>query len=377
MAGVFPGQYFYLLQDNIRYFKEDDPLGAMILVIGIAVTVITVLIINAVRNRVGGNVGGRKAGGTVTPRKFNGFTLRRIANSYRLDRDQTKLLEYVFRLDAVGDPLRVMNNPSLLDRHFRQAYRVIERNADSDEDAQLRLARLFALRNALDASPGGGRVVSSTSQIAESATAVLSSGRESYPVRVVSSKADNLLVECPRNALGSPIRLIKGTKISLAFFTKSSTGFSFDSRVLGTVDTSRGLALQCAHSQQVKPLAQRRFRRKQITANCIFFLVFADETRVGRKKVTKLIVDRRRFIGTILDISVGGCSIKTSSSIPVGSRLKITLDYSGDTTINALGQVLRTNRSGAMGIIMHIKFLKIPRRAMNAINAMVFGFHED
>jgi hypothetical protein len=45
--------------------------------------------------------------------------------------------------------------------------------------------------------------------------------------------------------------------------------------------------------------------------------------------------------------------------------------------INVLGQALRINRSGAAGTIVHIKFLKIPRRAFNAINAVVFGYHED
>jgi hypothetical protein len=375
MTGVLSGLHLYLLQD-MRYFKEDNPVEATILVIGIGVTIITVMIINLFRNRVGGGVGAGKAGG-VTPRKFNGFTLRRIAGSYGLDRDQTKLLEYVFRLDAVSDPVRVMGNPALLDRHFRQAYRVIERNAESEEDAQLRLARLFSLRNSIEAAQGSGNVPSSTRQIPESTPAVLSTGKDNYPVKVISSRGDHILVEYPRTALGSPIHLSNGTRVVLAFFTKSSKGFSIDTRVVGTSDTSRGLALQLAHSGRIKTLVQRRFRRKQTMMMCVFFLVFADETKMGRKKVTKLTVDRRRYTGTILDISVGGCSMKTTAAIPVGSRMKITLDYSDNMTINMLGQVLRTNKSGAAGIIMHIKFLKIPRKAMNAINAMVFGFDED
>ncbi|MDR3168050.1 MAG: PilZ domain-containing protein [Treponema sp.] len=351
-------------------------MAAIILVVGIGLTIITVMIINFTRNRVGNGVGSGKSGG-ITPRKFNGLTLHRIANSYGLDRDQTKLLEYVFRLDAVSDPGRVMGNASLLDKHFKQAYRVIERNAETEEDAQIKLARLFSLRNSIEASQGNENTLSSTKQIADNAAAVLSFGKDNYPVKIISSKADNVLVEYPRTALGTPIHLPRGSKVSLAFFTKSSKGFSFDSRVLGTSETSRGLVLQLAHSNRIKPLVQRRFRRKQTMLICVFFLVFADETTVGRKKVTKLTVDRRRYTGTILDISVGGCSMKTSAAIPVGSRLKITVDYSNDTTINVLGQVLRTNRSNAGGIIMHIKFLKIPRKAMNIINTMVFGFAED
>jgi hypothetical protein len=372
MTGAFSGLPLYLLQ---TYFKEDDPLGALILVIGIGVTIVIVTIMNIFRNRVGKGVGTGKAGG-VTPRKFNGFTLRRIANSYGLDRDQKKLLEYIFRLDAVSDPERVMNNAGLLDKHFKRAYRVIERNAETEEDAQIRISRLFSLRNTIEASQGSDNTISSTKKIADSTAAVLSTGKDSFPVKVISSKSDSIMVEHPRTALGTPIHLSKGTKVSLAFFTRSSKGFSFDSRVLGTSDTSRGLALQLAHSNRIKSLVPRRFRRKQMLLACVFFLVFADETRAGRKRVTKLTVDRRRYTGTILDISVGGCSMKTAATVPVGSRLKITID-SGDATINVLGQVLRTNRSGTGGMVMHIKFIKIPRTAMNIINTMVFGFAED
>jgi hypothetical protein len=41
--------------------------------------------------------------------------------------------------------------------------------------------------------------------------------------------------------------------------------------------------------------------------------------------------------------------------------------------IAALGQVLRTNRSG-ISTIMHIKFLRIPRRSLNIINALVYEY---
>jgi len=41
--------------------------------------------------------------------------------------------------------------------------------------------------------------------------------------------------------------------------------------------------------------------------------------------------------------------------------------------VAALGQVLRTNRSKT-NIILNVKFLKIPRKSMNLINASVYGY---
>jgi c-di-GMP-binding flagellar brake protein YcgR len=263
-----------------------------------------------------------------------------------------------------------------LDRHFKRAYKVIERSAETEEDAQQRLSRLFSLRNVIEAAPVDDGAVS-TSQLSENAAAVLSTGKDSYPVRVISAKGDSVVVDMPRNALGSPIRLTKGTRVTLSFFTKSSKGFAFDSRVLGTLDTPQGPGLQLAHSGKAKALAQRRYRRKQVAAGCAFYFVFVDTVKAGRKKTPKLMVDTRRFIGTILDISIGGCSIKTSAPVQVGSRLKIDIDYSDDSMISVLGQVLRSNRSGTVGTIIHIKFLKVPRRAFNNISALVFGYDNE
>jgi hypothetical protein len=60
--------------------------------------------------------------------------------------------------------------------------------------------------------------------------------------------------------------------------------------------------------------------------------------------------------------------------VGAGSRLKIEFDSGG--TLAVLGQVLRLNRSGR-NTVMHTKFIKVPRKAMNAINAAVFDYHED
>jgi hypothetical protein len=364
---------FFLLQ-NVQYFKEDDPVAATILLVSIGAVIVISLAAGFIRNGI--RTGGGKGRTAVTPRKFNPFTLRRIANTYGLDKDQTRLLEFVFRNDAVSDPERVMGNTTLLDKHFKRAYKAIEQNAETEEEAQQRLVSFFSLRNTIEnAAKDTGSAPAS--HLAENTAAVLSTGKESYSVRILSSKGASVVVENPKNALGTPVRIPRGSKVTLSFFTKSSKGFAFDSKVIDTADTSHGPGLQLSHSGKPKALAQRRYRRKQVTAGCVFYFVFVETVKEGRKKVPKLMVDKRRFVGTILDISIGGCSIKTSAPVQVGARLKIDMDYNDDSTLTVLGQVLRTNRTGAIGTIVHIKFIKVPRRAFNNINALVFGYDEE
>jgi c-di-GMP-binding flagellar brake protein YcgR len=356
------------------FYKETNSQDVIVFAIGIGVFITILIAVNFIKKRYNVPAIGGSGGTSSSVRRFSGFTLYRLANNIGLDRDQTKMLEFILKTDNVTDPVRSINSPALLDRHFKRAYRIIERSANTEEEAQQRLALLFSTRNILESANSGGGSVASTRQVAEKAAAVITIGQESYPVKVISTKGDNLVVENPKNALGTPIRLPRGGKITLSFFTKSSKGFSFESRILGTADSPEGPVLQLVHSSQIKRLSQRRYRRRQTVIAAVFYFVYVEET--GHRKEKKMVVDKRRLTGNIMDISIGGCSIKTNMSVPSGTRLKIEFIHSNNMHVAVLGQVLRTNRTG-VSTIMHIKFLRVPRRSMNAINALVFEYVDE
>ena len=379
MFGIVSLNYSFLLQEQVKYFQDDDPKQTMIILIAIGAIVVISGLIHVLRGgRSISSVGhgGKSKSTAVTPRKFNAFTLFRISSAYGLSREQTKLLEFVFRNDSVTDPERVMSNHTVLDRHFKKAHRYIEKNSSSDDEVQQRLSLLFSLRNAIEGSPAGTATGTSPSLV-ENTPAILLFGNDNYPVKILFNRGRSIITDIPRNALGTPLKISNGAKVTLSFFTKAEKGFSIEGQVAGTGNTVRGPGLKIAHSGKMKPLVKRQFRRKQITIKCDMFTVRIDESGSGKKKTNKLVIDNKKYPGTIQDISIGGCSIKTSSPIQVGSRIKLNLDYSSNYAISVLGQVLRINRSGYTGTIMHVKFLKVPIRAYNSINSLVFGFDED
>jgi len=334
----------------------------------IGLIILILIILNLLKGKLPGASGSSSGGGS--PRRFSIIALHRLAGSIGLDREQTKMLEFVLRSDSVTDPQRSLNSPNLLDRHFKRAYRLIERTSISEDELNNRLAVLFATRNIIDSSSGSAST-SSTRQIPENAAAVLVIDSVSYPVRVISSRGDSLVVENPMSSTGNPLILARGSKVSLSFFTKSSKGFSVETRVLGSSETADGPVLQLVHSGQIKKLSNRRFRRRQTVIATAFYLVHVTET--GRKNERKMTVDKRRFTGNILDISIGGCSIKTTAPVNTGQRLKIEFTREDNSVVAALGEVLRTNRNG-VSTIVHVKFLKVPRRSLNSINAMVYEY---
>ena len=373
MFGIAPSIQLFLLQSDWVFYKEDDPREMAIVGISAAALIAIAIIASIIRRNVKHSTAGKSK--FTAPRQYNFFTFRRIASNYGLSRDHAKLLEHIFRKESVSDPLRAVENQDSIDRYFKRAFKAIRKDSKTDEETQENLEKLFTLRNIIEAGPDNNE--DSSSKLSAKTPAIMVIGKDSYPVKILASREQEAVVEAPRTALGSLVRVQKGAKISLSFFAKSSSGFSLDGEVIGPVQTDSGPGIQISHTGKPKPLIKRKFRRVQTDKKCEFFPINVVESGTGRKKISKLVVDNRRgFKGTIQDISAGGCALKTLSPVLAGARLKIIIEYDASYLINVVGQVIRTNRSMA-GTIIHIKFIKMPRRAFNSISTLAFGFNKD
>jgi len=356
------------LQVSVTDFNMDNTTSPTTLLIGFIViaVLITVLVVINKMKKPPGISGNKSSGSAGTSSIFSGFALRRIAGSLGLSGEQTKMLDYIFKTDGVTEPEKSINTPALLDRHFRRAYRIIENGKDPDKEKQYKLGVLFSTRNILENSILSS--LTSTRQLRDDTILTVTHGKDKLNIYVLSTKDDNLIVETPKTILGSQIKIPKGTRLTALFFTKSNKGFSFETRVVGHSTRNGHPAMLLAHSNQLRFLSQRRYRRKQASIACLMYLVYVE----GSGKKQRLIVDKRRYNGTIADVSVGGCSIKIMNPVQVGARFKIEFTQS-DVQVAALGQVLRSNRTGA-GTFIHIRFLRVSQSSMNTINAFVYEY---
>jgi c-di-GMP-binding flagellar brake protein YcgR len=356
-------------------FSNDARIGnnAKYLGIGVGVLIVVLVIINLLKNKL--KIAALNDGTSATgrgPRRYKLHAFHKIVRNLGLKRQQAKMLDYVFRCDGVTDPVRSINSPILLDRHFKRAYKLIERTSASEEELTQKLSVLFSIRNIIESNTDSA--TSSTRQIPENTAAVLIFNSVNYPVRVISSRGDTLVVENPTTNTGALLSPSKGSKVTIEFFTRNNNGFSVDSRILGHAETAEGAVLQLVHSGQIRKLSNRRFRRRKTVISTNFFFVTVENP--GSKKKEKLLVDKHRFSGNTLDISIGGCSIKSTTNVSTGQKLKIEFTREDNSVIAALGEVLRVNRNGT-NLIIHVKFLKIPRRSLNTINAVVYEYAND
>jgi hypothetical protein len=351
-----------------QFYKETNFLDVLYFGIGLGVVIAILILVNSSKERLG-----------ITDSNFSaprvlqagGRALRKLARSMGLDSAQFRMLSFVMKNDEVTEPEQVLHSPALLDRHFKSAYQAIIAGPAGDE-VQQKLSALFATRNILESTAAGdGMGINSTRVLPENTPAVLMVREDSYPVRIVSSRDTHLLVENPVNAMGEFIAIDRNTPVTLSFYTKSTNGFSVKSTVSGTLKApGEGQVLQVVHSDAITRLSLRRFRRRQIRTPVEFNLVRL-EPGPGKRE-PRMVLDKRKETGVLLDISIGGCSIQTASSVSAGLRLRIGFTAAKQRVV-ALGEVLRTNESRS-GTIMHIKFRKIPRQSLNIVNALVFGY---
>ena len=361
------------LQFDWRAFRlpEKGADYAIVFLVGIGSVIVLLLILNYLKDSNKVKALNKTAAEDHEQRRFSIFTFRRIVTNLGLDKDQTNMLEFVLKCDNVTDLVRSFESPILLDKHFKKAFRIIERTSISQDEMTNRLSVLFATRNIIE-NKANAVTTTSTREIPEKTPAVLAIGETSYPIRVISSKGDSLIVDHPLSNTGEPLDLPNGSMVSISFFPEPNKGFAVDSRVLGTTETFDGHhVLQLVHSGQIKKLSKRRFRRRQTVITTAFYFVYVEEGK--SKKDMQMTVDKRRFAGNIMDISIGGCSIKTAVPVNSGQKLKIEFTREDDSVIAALGEVLRTNKAGT-DTIMNIKFLKVPRKSLNSINAMVYEY---
>ena len=364
------------LQLNLNLLQTTDALAeffgdggvttrnAIVFMAGIIVVLIAVIVVNSLKKRVPALDESAALASGAGKKRYSNFAFQRLARRCGLNHEQTKMFDYVLKTDGVSDPERSLRSQTLLDKHFKYAYYTIEKNTGNEDEAQKKMSVLFSTRNVLENNTSGMEITT-THQIPENVSVVLNTeDNNKYSVRLLSVKGDTLDVVCPGTP-GGAVMLPKRSKLNAFISTKSGNSFSFNTRVISTVEQRGVITLKLAHSGEVKSLSQRRYRRIETSIPCKISLVNTDGKR--------LIVDKRSVSGDIMDISAGGCALSTRMPIPNGARIKVEYIHEKGDIVAALGQVLRTNRSKT-NIILNVKFLKIPRKSMNLINASVYGY---
>jgi hypothetical protein len=333
------------------------------IIVGVALVIIVVFaIVKSV---------GRPSGPSSS---FNKAAFRRAARASGLAEEEVRFLEEFGRAVGLSNPEFVFRNAARLDAFFKEAYKQIEKSAESETDAEDRKARLFAARESLTHASAQGGNVRSTRQLGRGAPLTfIAPGEESYPSVILTVEPSGLAVEPVSDSYGETLRFRRGTKLSCYFYAKSHQGYQFSTRVIGWEKIGGKDAMVLAHSESVSALPARRYARREMRAPCTFYrLAVSAAGSKGREK-SKAKVENIPYPGTIVDISAGGLGIQSANPLQAGEFIKIVFNTGGGAQ-SAFGKVLRMNKAKNIGGVMHLQFVKISRQGLNAVLSFVYGY---
>ncbi|MDR3276576.1 MAG: PilZ domain-containing protein [Treponema sp.] len=303
------------------------------------------------------------------------FSLRRAGRDYGLDREGTRLLDFVLRTGPGEDPRRILKSQTLLDRHFKAAYTLISQETGKRNDSDERLARLLSLRKTLEVSRNKDKAPE-TPELHGNMPAIIWLEDEGYPVRLLAIREDRLLVENPRNALGDLILVEANCGIRLAFFIRSSRGFALTGKALKRTESPWGPALELLRKSPPALLNPPLFRFRELELPCSLSPVRLEETGIDESRRVRLVPEgpdsagEARTGGTALHLSLEGCAVRTALALEAGTLVKVELKSGELGTV--LAQVQRLNRNG--GNVLQLRFLKLSLRSANALSAALFGY---
>lgn len=362
------------MEGLLLFYTSADATESAPFLIAIGAIVMVGIVVAVIRSRAaaassGGT--GRSSGGAG----FGKWRFRSLAKRLGYGPVQVDFLEYFARRLSLGAPEFALQNPAALDKFLKRVFQEIESSTDSDKVAEDRKAILFSIRDTAENAKAQGHKIRSTRQVSDGTSLSVQTGDgENHPSRFLTVSNDALAIATPLDALGEEMRLKKGTRIACTFYAKNGQGYSFPSKVLGYEARKNASAMLIIHSDSVAALPNRRFKRKDLDAPCYFHFVEMVVTVEHRKQVKQAVVEQRRVMGTIVEISAGGCSVKTSNPLAQGDYLKIEFDMDGGSTAAVLGKVVKLNRPGGIGGIMHIQFSRSSRKTLNQIRSYVYGY---
>lgn len=346
--------------------------------IALGIVAVVSIILIVIRRALGGGAASSSSSGAfrASSSGFNRANFRRAAKDAGLAKDEARFLEEYARLLKVGNPDFLFRNPAKLDAFFKGVYLSIEQYSDDDAASEERKAALFQIREGLNQAQNKMAQVTSTRQLGRNMPlSFLAKGDESYPSTILAVEPGGIATEPPKDPYGETIRLKRGTRLTCYFYGKARQGYQFETRISGWELVGAREVMIISHSDAVKPLPARRHQRKDSKVPCTFYKVAVSVDTAKGKDSQKARVEKIPYSGTISDISAGGVGIQTANPLQEADYVKVEFD-TGAGIQSAFGKVVRTNRLRTAGGIMHIQFVKITRRSLNAILSYVYGYGE-
>jgi c-di-GMP-binding flagellar brake protein YcgR len=309
--------------------------------------------------------------------QYNSAVFKRAGRSLGLGPQHVDLLDSLVRSCKVKQPLLVFSSASLLDDTLKKGLYSLDSSRELTQDErENRRALIFQTKQILERSARKGAALRATTFLRPGQPlSITPEGGAAYSSKVISNMKDFLTVSAPAQTAGADSRWVRGTKLAVYLWRENDAGYSFVSKVLG-YDTVKGVpSVLIQHSRTLRKEQRRRNRRRELMRPCFYYPIKIVETGTGRKAERKASVEQTmRTLGTVVDLSAGGCAIQTLTPFERGKLIMIEFDIDRKVAIRAFGKVMHVHRQKGRGGSMHVMFTRVTREYLNRISEFVYDF---
>lgn len=343
----------------------------------VVIFAVVVLIVIASRFSGGGKSSGSSSKSSSSkPKKFNRRTFTRRSAAYGLTKVQCNTLANLVIKYKMNNPYLVFSHSNHLDSLLRKSITEIESQVSSDQVKEAQKVTIYRIKQTIERNSGKSKSFSSTGTIPNGQTIAISpdsGGR--YQSKINTNLKNYISATVPENQSGSQVRWKKWTPVKVFFWKRNGQGFTFDSKVTG-YSVIRGVpSVLLQHSSKVKQAQQRKFRRRDLSRPAYFFPVKVIPVGLGKKAKKRAIVESDRgALGTLIDISAGGCAIKSTKPVPKSGLIKLQFETGEGHSIWCFGKVINVRKGSPMGGTMHVVFTKVTHKNLNSINSFVYDY---
>jgi c-di-GMP-binding flagellar brake protein YcgR len=353
-------------------FRSANPDGRMLWYFAIAVVVVvTLLFVGAMLSRRS------RARSPAEIQQYSSGVFRRTAKAMGLLTTHVDILENLVRVCKVKQPFLLFSSAGLLDDTLKKGLYSLDNTRElSEEERENRKAAIFQIKQIIERNVRKGALMRSTTFLRPGQfLSITPENGGQFSSKVISNMKDFLTVSAPAVPAGPGTRWMRGTRLSVYFWRDNDAGYSFGSKVLG-YDTIKGVSsVLIQHSKTLRKEQRRRNRRRELMRPCFYYPIRISETGQGRKTERKAVVEQNmRTLGTVVDLSGGGCAVQTLNPFDKGKLVMIEFDIDKKAPIRAFGKVMHIHRQKGRGGVMHVMFTRVTRRYLNRISEFVYDF---
>jgi hypothetical protein len=312
-------------------------------------------------------------GKSARPETFSKRNLKKRARHIGLADTHITILLNLIRKYNPPHPMALLHNNRQLDELL--AHQLAELNAQgADDRTEAKKLAVYHIKQIIERNAKRSRSLASTKtlKVGQRLTLYPESGGK-FNSQVAGNLQDSLMIHSPISRDGTAISFKRWTRMRVQYWRESGEMFTFHTKVIGN-KLVRGLPhLLIQHSKNVQVSQQRRFRRKELGRPAYYWRIGVVTVGQGRKAQKRAIVDERhKGLGTVADVSSGGCGIRTTVPLKQGELIKVQFETDRRTPVVAFGKVVGITKPGFAGRVMHIQFTRVSRRNLNQINAFVY-----